>query len=57
MSNEPIRIEQHSAIGLLWFAGWLFTIAYLQFGFWKSVWALIVWPYFIGVYFRHPIGP
>jgi hypothetical protein len=27
---ERIRIEQHSVGGLLWVAGWLFTIGYLQ---------------------------
>jgi hypothetical protein len=48
---EKIRIEQHSSIGLLWAAGWLFTIGYLGLGFWQGVLALIVWPYFLGVHF------
>jgi hypothetical protein len=34
--------------GILWFGGWLFTIGYLQLGWWKAILALIVWPYFIG---------
>jgi hypothetical protein len=45
---ERIKIEQHSSIGLLWFAGWLFTIGYLKLGFWTGVLALIIWPYYIG---------
>ena len=47
--SERIKIEQHSFGGMLWFAGWLFTIGFLQLSFWKGVWALVVWPYYIGV--------
>ena len=47
--TERIRIEQHSAIGLLWFGAWLFTIGYLDLHFWKGVLALFVWPYYLGV--------
>ena len=46
--SERIRIEQHSATGLLWFAGWLFSIGFLHLGFWKGVLALVIWPYYIG---------
>jgi hypothetical protein len=52
---ERIRIEQHSSIGLLWFIGWLFTIGYLNLGFWQGVLAIIVWPYFLGAHFA-PAG-
>jgi hypothetical protein len=52
---ERIRIEQHSSIGLLWFIGWLFTIGYLNLGFWQGVLAIIVWPYFLGAHFA-PVG-
>lgn len=46
---ERIRIEQHGSLGLLWFAGWLFTIGYLHLPFfWKGVLAIIIWPYYIG---------
>lgn len=48
---QKIRIEQHSSIGLLWFAGWLFTLGYLDLSFWRGVWALVVWPYYLGVHF------
>ena len=53
---EKIRIEQHSSIGLLWVAGWLFTIGYLGLGFWQGLLALIIWPYDLGVYFA-PVLP
>lgn len=46
---EKIRIEQHSATGTLWFAGWLFTIGYLHLTFWKGVLALVLWPYYLGL--------
>lgn len=45
---EKIRIEQHSFTGSLWFAGWLFTIGFLQLTFWKGVLAIVLWPYYIG---------
>ena len=48
---EKIRIEQHSFVGLLWFAGWLFTLGLLHLHFWKGVLAIVVWPYYLGVTF------
>ena len=48
VTAERIRIEQHSATGLLWFAGWLFTIGFLQLSFWKGLLGLVVWPFFVG---------
>ena len=46
---EKIRIEQHSFLGSLWFAGWLFAIGFLHLTFWKGVLAIVLWPYYIGV--------
>ena len=37
--------------GMVWFAGWLFTIGYLKLAFWKGVLGLVVWPYFLGASF------
>lgn len=51
MSNKPVRIEQHGSLGVLWFIGWLFTVGFLHFGFWKGVLALLIWPYFLGDHF------
>ena len=48
--QKIIQIEQHSATGLLWFAGWLFTIGFMHLTFWKGVAALLVWPYFMGLW-------
>ncbi len=57
MDRQRIRIEQHSGIGLLWLAGWLFTIGYLDLSFWRGVLAIILWPYFIGADLALPDVP
>lgn len=56
MNRKSINIEQHSPLGLFWFAGWLFSIGYLKLGFWKGVIALCVWPYYFGVHFAPAAG-
>ncbi len=48
---ERIRIEQHSFMGSVWFAGWLFTIGFLHLTFWKGLLAIVLWPYYLGVTF------
>ena len=46
---EKIRIEQHSFGGLLWFAGWLFTIGFLKLTiFWKGAAGVLLWPVYLG---------
>ena len=45
-----IRIVQHTFIGGLWFAAWLFTIGFLHLNFWRGVIAVVLWPYYIGLY-------
>ena len=52
MEKERIRIEQHTFMGTLWIAAWLFTIGFLHLSFWKGVLAIILWPYYIGVFVR-----
>ena len=51
--NKPqkIQVVQHTFLGGAWFAAWLFTIGYLHLTFWKGVFALVIWPYYIGVHF------
>lgn len=53
---EKIKIENHTFSGGLWFAGWLFTIGYLQLSFWKGVLALVVWPYYLGTHVSPLLG-
>ena len=40
---EKIKIEQHSVSGMVWVAGWLFSIGYLHLTFWKGVLAVALW--------------
>jgi hypothetical protein len=47
--NGKLRIEHHSLWGGLWFAGWLFTLGYLDLGFLKGLLAIVLWPYYLGV--------
>ncbi|MFT6657752.1 MAG: hypothetical protein ACJAZW_000903 [Maritalea sp.] len=54
--DKKINITQHSGTGMLWFIGWLFTIGYLQLGFWKGLLGLIVWPYYLGAYLAPIVG-
>ena len=56
MAAQKIQLEQHSISGFLWFAGWLFTIGFMHLPFWKGVAALIVWPYFIGLFVAGRLG-
>lgn len=46
--TQRISIEQHSAVGMLWFVGWLFTVGLLHLPLGKALLALIVWPYYLG---------
>ena len=55
MSEEKpsrINVQAHSGLGIVWFIGWLFTIGFLQLHFWKGLLALVVWPYYLGVFFH-----
>jgi len=60
MTGDVKVVRHHggsgSIMGPLWFAGWLFTIGYLKLTFWKGVLALIVWPYYLGVFFHNAPG-
>jgi hypothetical protein len=47
---NKIKIEQHCFIGI-WIAGWLFTIGFLHLPFWRGALAVLVWPYYLGVFF------
>jgi hypothetical protein len=49
--TQKIRIEQHPFLGIGWFAAWLFTFGFLHLSFWKAVFALLLWPYYLRVHF------
>lgn len=48
---EKIQINQHGFMGMVWIAAWLFTIGFLHLTFWRGVFAIVLWPYFLGLAF------
>jgi hypothetical protein len=38
--------------GMLWFAGWLFTISFAHLVWWKIILGLVVWPLYLGIELR-----
>lgn len=46
------RIKVDTGMGIIWFIGWLFTIAYAKLSFWTGVLALVIWPYYLGLEVR-----
>ena len=44
---EKVKVV-NSGFGAIWFIGWLFTLGFLKLTFWKAVFAIIIWPYYIG---------
>ncbi len=50
MENK-IRVENHMFAGGFWVAAWLFTVGFLHLAFWKGLFAIVLWPYYLGVTF------
>jgi hypothetical protein len=46
------RPAQGGLPGVIWFGGWLFTIAFAKLVWWQGLLALVAWPYFLGVAVR-----
>ena len=51
-SGNTTQVKVDSGTGMLWFMGWLFTIAFAKLGFGKGGLGLIIWPYYLGVLLR-----
>ena len=51
--NIKIKVETGSAVGTVWFMGWLFTIGYLHLVIPRALYAIVIWPYYLGASFRH----
>lgn len=41
-----------SAGGVIWFIGWLFTLAFAKLLWWQAIVGLIIWPYYLGLTLR-----
>jgi hypothetical protein len=35
-------------VGPIWYIGWLFTVAFTHLSFGKALFALVIWPYYLG---------
>jgi hypothetical protein len=46
------RLDAGGLVGPLWLIGWLFTIGYLQLHTVKVFYAILLWPYYLGVALR-----
>lgn len=49
-NSRPVKVE--AGVGIFWFIGWLFTIAFAQLVWWQAVLGLLVWPYYLGLAVR-----
>ena len=54
MSNErkPIQVEVSGLVGIIWFIGYLFTLAFAQLVWWQALLGIIIWPYYLGIAVR-----
>lgn len=50
-SGTP-QIRVDTGMGVIWFIGWLFTIAFAQLGVGKGILAVVLWPYYLGAVLR-----
>jgi hypothetical protein len=51
-SMSRVRPAPNGFGGLLWFGGWLFTIAFARLVWWKAILGLVIWPYYIALVLR-----
>lgn len=51
-SKSTSHVREGSTGGIIWFIGWLFTIAFAQLVWWKALLGLIIWPYYLGLLLR-----
>ncbi len=50
---DKIKIEQNGFTAFSWMAGWLFTIGFLNLSLGKIILAILLWPYYIGVFLQN----
>lgn len=45
--SAPARVD--AGVGIFWFIGWLFTIAFAKLIWWQALLGLLLWPYYLGL--------
>lgn len=46
MSRAPIQINVNN--GIPWFVGWSFAIAFCHLSSWQVLFAVLLWPFYLG---------
>ncbi len=46
-THRTVKV-QGDLIGSLWFIGWRFTIAYANLVWWQVLFAVVIWPWYLG---------
>lgn len=49
--NIKVRTTSTSG-GVIWTAGWIFTIAFARLIWWKALLALVIWPWYLALRMR-----
>jgi hypothetical protein len=52
-TKVKVKVDTAGVGGSFWAMGWLFTIGYLHLPVAKAIFAIILWPYYIGVMLHH----
>ncbi len=47
-SSETRKVEVAGWAGPIWVMGWMFTLGFLKLGVFKTMLALVLWPYYLG---------
>jgi hypothetical protein len=48
-----VRVDSGGWMGAVWFGGWLYTIGWLHLVMPQALYALAIWPYYVGRHFAH----
>lgn len=49
MSRNSDNEKKQWGLSLVWIAGWLFTLGYLNLSFKDGFFGIVIWPYQLGV--------
>jgi hypothetical protein len=49
--NIKVRVDTGGCMGVTWFMGWLFTLGFLHLVIPKALYAIFIWPYYLGAFF------
>jgi len=47
---QNVIVKQHMLTGGVWLAAWLFTVGFVQLTFGQAILAILIWPYYLGVF-------